>query len=467
MACSIIPNQHQINQSYKVNQSKRGIFGFGKKAAPAQPTAKLIDSEGELQIDRYRGQLEDFIQNFDKYEEYLNDTQDKYDLQKDQPLQGMCTIEGTQRFKARAHQNNGIPLRNFRKPQHVPLELSTVGLGSYLGAPDDLTDFDLYNAAKLLMLSGGVNVLDTAINYRCQKSERTFGAALKTVIRKYGLKRDELFICTKNGYIPDDGDAGVPAGILIQDLIDSEQITKEDVANGIHCMHPNYLEQQFQQSKKNLGLETIDLMYLHNAYESQSLAVKDDDQFFDRLKKSFEFYESKIHNKELQYYGMATWICFRAKPEEEKIYLSLQKCLEVAEQIGGKDKHNFKFIQVPMGVAMPEAFVEPWQEYTDPNSASAQTEYKILVSLCNLLKMNVMASKPILEGRVNDVQIHIITNIRDNVSKHLQLIRSMPPRCIISTLVGMKKMENLKKNFEVIRNEPLTREEFTKIMQTK
>jgi len=58
-------------------------------------------------------------------------------------------------------------LRNFRKPFHIPLELSTVGLGSYLGAPDDSTDFDLYNAAKLLVLSGGVNVLDTAINYRC------------------------------------------------------------------------------------------------------------------------------------------------------------------------------------------------------------------------------------------------------------------------------------------------------------
>jgi aryl-alcohol dehydrogenase-like predicted oxidoreductase len=42
-----------------------------------------------------------------------------------------------------------------------------VGLGSYLGAPDDNTDFDLYNAMKILVLSGGVNVIDTAINYRC------------------------------------------------------------------------------------------------------------------------------------------------------------------------------------------------------------------------------------------------------------------------------------------------------------
>ena len=95
-----------------------------------------------------------------------------------------------------------VPLRHFRKPFHVPLELSTVGLGTYIGAPDDQTDFDVYNAVKLMVMSGGVNVIDTAINYRCQKAERTIGAALKTLNRKYGVQRDELFISTKNGYIP-------------------------------------------------------------------------------------------------------------------------------------------------------------------------------------------------------------------------------------------------------------------------
>lgn len=128
---------------------------------------------------------------------------------------------------------------------HIPLELSTVGLGSYLGAPDDKTDFDLYNAAKLLVKSGGVNVLDTAINYRCQKSERAFGAAIKTLTRKYEVQRDELFVCTKNGYIPDDADNGIPAATLIEDLINDNLISQDDIAAGIHCMHPNFLEHQF------------------------------------------------------------------------------------------------------------------------------------------------------------------------------------------------------------------------------
>jgi aryl-alcohol dehydrogenase-like predicted oxidoreductase len=97
-----------------------------------------------------------------------------------------------------------------------------------------------------MIMSGGINVLDTAINYRCQKAERTIGAALKTLTRKYKQNRDELFICTKNGYIPDDADRGLPASILIQDMLDKNLITKEDVAAGIHCMHPHYLEHQFE-----------------------------------------------------------------------------------------------------------------------------------------------------------------------------------------------------------------------------
>ena len=115
----------------------------------------------------------------------------------------------------------------------------------------------------------------------------------------------------------------------------------------------------------------------------------------DKLSKAFEFYESKRQSGDIQFYGMATWLCFRAKEEETNIYLSLQKCIELAEKIGGKDTHGFRFVQVPMSVMMPEAFVEKWQEFEDPSLSAATTdekERKILVALCNLLKMNLIAS---------------------------------------------------------------------------
>ena len=171
--------------------------------------------------------------------------------------------------------------------------LSTVGLGTYLGIPDDATDFDVYNAAKNLILSGGVNVLDTAINYRCQKAERTLGAALWTLHHKYGVARDEIFVCSKNGYIPDDADIGKSATMLINEMLEDKLIKTEDVAAQIHCMHPKFLQHQLDASRNNLGLDTIDLMYIHNAYETQAHVLDTLSDFYYRLSKAFEFLESK------------------------------------------------------------------------------------------------------------------------------------------------------------------------------
>jgi hypothetical protein len=89
-------------------------------------------------------------------------------------IEGKCTAEGTRRFKERSSTRLGISAKNFRKTYPLPsndsetqLDISTVGLGTYLGKPDDEDDFNLYVAAKHLIRSGAVNIVDTAINYRC------------------------------------------------------------------------------------------------------------------------------------------------------------------------------------------------------------------------------------------------------------------------------------------------------------
>ena len=103
----------------------------------------------QLKIDQYRGRLEDFLFEFDKFEEYLGDAPAELlkDLKNEKLIAGKCTIDGTKRYKDRAIQTNAsktvivdrdvVPPRHFRKPFHVPLELSSVGLGTYIGAPDD------------------------------------------------------------------------------------------------------------------------------------------------------------------------------------------------------------------------------------------------------------------------------------------------------------------------------------------
>lgn len=87
--------------------------------------------------------------------------------------------------------------------------------------------------------------------------------------------------------------------------------------------------------------------------------------FFDRLAQAFEFLEGAVAQGKIKDYGLATYSCFRVKPSEGKMHLSLQKVHELAQKVGGESDHHFKYIQVPINLMMPEAFSEPWQQYQD------------------------------------------------------------------------------------------------------
>ena len=121
-------------------------------------------------------------------------------------LSGHATAAGTARYRDRFA--NLRDAGHFRQADHVPgvsqLWLSSIGLGTYLGDPSDAAD-QSYMAAIEAGLRSGINVLDTAINYRHQRSERNIGAVLKQMIESGELHRDEVLVCTKAGYLSFDG----------------------------------------------------------------------------------------------------------------------------------------------------------------------------------------------------------------------------------------------------------------------
>src|SRR3972149_6935381 len=91
------------------------------------------------------------------------------------------------------------------------LSLSSVGIGTYLGHDDDATDA-LYEAAVEGAVASGINVVDSAVNYRRQRSERAVGRALGRVVRAGGAARGGVVVATKGGFLPFDGPA--PPGLL-------------------------------------------------------------------------------------------------------------------------------------------------------------------------------------------------------------------------------------------------------------
>ena len=174
-------------------------------------------------------------------------------------ISGRATAEGTNRFAGRSKAAPG----HFRTIRDG-LSLSSIGLGTYLGAEDAATDAG-YASAVGLALGSAVNVFDTAINYRGQKSERAIGRALAEAFAAGTARRDEVFVSTKGGYIPHDADDPRPPRRYVKEtFIDSGLAPAAEIARGSHCMAPAYLRDQLARSRANLGLETIDLYHLHN-----------------------------------------------------------------------------------------------------------------------------------------------------------------------------------------------------------
>src|SRR5277367_3723170 len=114
---------------------------------------------------------------------------------------GSATADGTLRYAARFQ---GRAAAGHFREIRGGLVLSSIGIGTYLGEPDDETD-RAYTDAVVAAVEGGINVIDSAINYRFQRSERSVGAALKALFAK-GFSRDEIILCTKAGFLTPDGD---------------------------------------------------------------------------------------------------------------------------------------------------------------------------------------------------------------------------------------------------------------------
>jgi aryl-alcohol dehydrogenase-like predicted oxidoreductase len=361
-------------------------------------------------------------------------------------ISGYATLEGTRKFA----EHSGIPLNNYKKIHD--LYLSNVGMGTYLGESNESTDMLVKNAVKQSIFSG-INVIDTAINYRAQKAERSVGRAISELIDGEKITRDQIFICSKNGYVTNDADIKLDFWEYVKTEYAQKGVIKEgDITSGYHCMTPAYLEDQLNRSLKNLNVDCIDLMYLHNAVEGQ---IKDisKEKFLENLKSAFELYERKRDEGKIRFYGMATWDCFRVTPDNHQ-HLSLYDVVEIAKNVGGKN-HGFGFIQLPFNLYYDQALLAKTQIFNGKNLS-------ILEAAINL-NIGVFTSVPFMQGRLlSPGTMPEFNELKPSV-RALQFIRSTPG--VLSPLVGHKSAEHVSENLEVMNIPPMTQEEFLALIK--
>lgn len=373
-------------------------------------------------------------------------------------ISGSATASGTAQYRDRFSQLKQSG--HFRQSTQVPgvgdLWLSSIGLGTYLGEADADADRS-YTDAIAHAVQHGINVLDTAINYRNQRSERNIGAALAKLCDASEVARDELLICTKAGYMPFDADVPAdPGAYLRKEYVVTGLAPMDEIAGGMHCMAPQYLSDQMERSRRNLRLETIDLFYVHNP-ETQ-LGHVPADVFYQRLRRAFEFLESAVQQKKIRWYGAATWHGFRTNPAD-RAYLSLERIVATATEVAG-DSHHFRFVQLPFNLAMLEAYGYA-NQIRDGKSGSTLAQAADF-------GIATVASGTLYQGNLTHglpPQLKSTLGAATDADAAIQFVRSASK--LTTALIGMGHSEHVEANLKVAERPPLSREQWEGLFSSK
>jgi aryl-alcohol dehydrogenase-like predicted oxidoreductase len=345
---------------------------------------------------------------------------------------GFATPEGTRRLTERFPDYKGF----YRDAQGAAV--SSLGIGTYLGALDGAADQG-YREAVRAALRAGINFIDTSLNYRNQRSEQAVGEALRQALAAGETERDEFWICTKAGYLVPDA---IPPGVL----------KPSDIAGNMHSMAPAFLADQVERSRENLGLETIDVFYLHNP-ETQ-LRFISPDEFHTRIRVAFECLENLAAAGKIRYYGTATWEGCR----REEGALSLALLDEIASQAAGA-AHRFRFVQMPLNLAMAEAYTRRNQQWQGRPAAVLEVAARVGIT--------AVGSAALLQGKLTqglpEQLARRLPGLATDAQRAIQFARSTPG--ITVSLTGMGRPEHVAENAGVAQIEPLDEAAYRVIFQ--
>ncbi|MCU4801065.1 aldo/keto reductase [Halobacteria archaeon HArc-gm2] len=332
--------------------------------------------------------------------------------------------------------------------------VSSIGVGTYLGDSTDERD-DRYHDAIVEALESGINVVDTAINYRNQRSERVVGDA----VRDADIDREAALVATKGGFVPFDRERPTdPGQYVLEEYVEPGVVDREDLVRGQHAIAPGFVDDQLDRSLSNLHLDTIDLYYVHNP-ETQ-LAERSAEAVYDQLEATFERLEERVADGDIRHYGVATWEGFRV-PEDHDSYLSLPEVVRRARSAAdsaGADATHFRAIQLPFNVQMADAFtVEAHEGPEGPQSA---------LEFAHEAGIDVFTSASMMQGQLADgLPQDVAAKLSGETAaqRAINFARSAPG--VTSSLVGMGSPAHVAENVAAGTYEPLGADAFDSVFE--
>ncbi len=346
----------------------------------------------------------------------------------------------------------GLPEGHYSDFLNTRIKLSSLGVGTFPGAPDEVTDLAVA-AIVAQALQSGINVVDTGANYRYGRAGRAVGAGIAKALQA-GIQREEFFVLGKGGFLtfpegkPDDLDR-----FFAQEVEGKGRGKKEDLAHGIHCLSPEYLLWQLDELRAQTGLATLDAFLVDQPEVQIPLIGKE--QVYRKLIDVFAALEGAVAEGKLRHYGISTFHACRVETDNP-LFQSMTSLLGLAEKAAGEGKrHHLRIVELPFNALMPEAYTRFSQVTGQGNIASTiQAAYQ--------LKLTVMASHSLGKGLLGREEVpslqQAMPDLANAAQRAMQFVRSTPG--IAVTLVGMSNPMHLSDFLAVAQQEPLQREQF-------
>lgn len=349
-------------------------------------------------------------------------------------IPGRATPEGTARYAAR----HWIDARHAATKTRDGLWLSSVGAGTCLGEPGDSA---AYRGALACAMRSGINVFDTSINYRMQASERDLGAALLRAVESGEMRRDEVVVCTKGGFLALDHAETPenPRKYLADHYLGPGLCPPDQIVDGCQCLAPGFLDDQFERSLGNLGLQSLDYYLLHNP-EVQLKEVSRP-EFLRRVRLAFEVLASKVAEGKLGSYGVSSWDGFRGAAGSDGL-LDLDELLRAASAAEGPN-HHFRVVELPFNLAMSEAL-----GVLHPNPDG---EARCILEMAAERDLVVLASASLMQGNLDafpEALAPLFPGCETAAQRSLQHGRSAPG--VSCALAGARQRAHVEENAAVL-----------------
>ncbi len=328
--------------------------------------------------------------------------------------------------------------------KHNDIVFSKLGIGTFNKEPYKEENY-LFNYIESIKqaIRSGINLIDTASNYRYGQSEKEIGIALEEMMKNKEVKREQLIVCSKGGFIQLEYPfPSNPYRWIEKNIIEKKLAYKDDIELDQHCMTPDFLEWSCRRSLENLKLKSLDIYFLHNP--EMQLMKLGEKKFYEMIEKIFKRFEELRAQGLFLYYGVAVWNGFISKKDE---LISLEKLVLIAQKVGGDKQHGFRYIQAPFNMAKTAIYTQETQSVNRASCTLLQAAHRLgigVISSSSLLQMNLFKKSFTPEcGAILDESMTLSSDIQ----LALQFVRSTPG--IVSSLFGTVVPLHVKENIEI------------------